>query len=54
MKESNDYYSSICKNCGADCDDVFCSYACRVEWEEGYGDYLYECYKDSLYPDSIE
>ncbi len=37
-----EYYTSQCKSCGTDCDGDYCSWECQQDWEEGYGEYLYE------------
>ena len=39
-------YQYVCKNCGESCDGVYCSYECQQEWEEGYGEYLWEREQD--------
>ena len=41
-----EYYSRMCKICGIDTDDKFCSYECQLEWEEGRADYLIELERD--------
>jgi len=43
-----EYYKHVCKVCKSDCDGEFCSDDCYEEWMSGYGDYLYEQYKDKL------
>jgi len=43
-----EYYNGQCRNCHNDCDGEFCSDSCRIEWEDGYGDYLYEQAKDQM------
>ena len=49
-----EYYTGTCKGCGKDCDDKFCSWACKEEWEEGYAEYLYDQARDVMAEEEYE
>jgi len=46
--------NGTCKNCGEDCEGLFCSWECKQDWEDGRGDYLYEMARDRRLLDEEE